>query len=95
MKIKDESVLSFYSKKDIVQKITNIYQITIVLLLNEGFKFWFFQKKSLIGNIIWLFEIVQAKNETVGLNLTWAHNLFVRWASRFPILGHSRHRDSK
>ena len=26
------------------------------LLLNEGFKIWFFQRQSLIGNIIWLFK---------------------------------------
>lgn len=59
MKINDESVLSFYPKKDIVQKIRNNYQITIELL-NEGLKFGFLKKKkkSLIENIIWLFEII-------------------------------------
>ena len=29
------------------------------------------------------------------LNLTWAHNLFIKWASGFLTLGRSRHRDSK
>ena len=37
---------------------------------------------------------VGARNETVRLNLTWAHNLFIKWALGFPTLG-SRHRDSK
>lgn len=60
MKINDESVISFYPKKDIVHKIRNIYQITRELL-NEGLKFGFLKKKkkkSLIENIIWLFEII-------------------------------------
>ena len=39
--------------------------------------------------------IVRAGNETIGLSLTWAHNLFIRWALGFPTLGRSRHRDSK
>ena len=38
---------------------------------------------------------VGAGNKTVGLELTWAHNLFVEWASRFSTLGRSRHRNSK
>ena len=40
-------------------------------------------------------DIVGTRDETVGLELTWAHNLFVEWASRFSTLGRSRHRDSK
>ena len=38
---------------------------------------------------------VRVGNETVGLNLTWAHNLFIGWALGFPTLGRSRHRNSK
>ena len=47
------------------------------------------------GIFIFLIRTVHARNETVGLELTWAQNLFVEWASGFPTLGHSRHRDSK
>ena len=39
--------------------------------------------------------IVRAGNETVGLNLTWAHNLFIGWALGFPTLDRSRNRNSK
>jgi len=34
-------------------------------------------------------------NEIIGPNLTWAHNLFMKWVLGFPTLGHSRYRDSK
>ena len=42
-----------------------------------------------------MFMFVHAGNETIGLNLTWAHNLFIGWALGFPTLGSSRHRNSK
>ena len=42
-----------------------------------------------------LITSVRTGNETIGLNHTWAHNLFIRWALGFPTLGRSRHRDSK
>ena len=42
-----------------------------------------------------VFVVVGTRGETVGLELTWAHNLFVEWASLFPTLGRSRQRDSK
>ena len=35
-------------------------------------------------------KTVGTRDETVGPELTWAHNLFVEWASRFPTLGRSR-----
>ena len=38
---------------------------------------------------------MRTRGETVGFELTWAHNLFVEWASRFPTLDRSRQRDSK
>ena len=38
---------------------------------------------------------MRTRDETVGLELTWVHNLFVEWVSRFPTLGRSQHRDSK
>ena len=38
---------------------------------------------------------VRTGNEVIGLNLTWAHNLFMKWVLGFPTLGRSRHRDSK
>ena len=34
-------------------------------------------------------------NEVIGLNFTWTHNLFIRWALGFPTLSRSRHRDLK
>ena len=46
------------------------------------------------GGILVIFS-VRAGNETVGLNLTWAHNLFIGWALGFPTLGCSRHKNSE
>ena len=46
-------------------------------------------------NIFFGIISVRVGNETVGLNLTWAHNLFIGWALGFPTLGRSQHRNSK
>ena len=43
---------------------------------------------------VWI-PFVRTKNEVIGLNLTWAHNLFMKWVLGFLTLGHFRHRDSK
>ena len=39
--------------------------------------------------------LVRAENETIGPNLTWAHNLFIGWTFGFPTLGRSRYRNSE
>ena len=43
---------------------------------------------------VWI-PFVRTGNEVIGLNLTWAHNLFMKLFLGFLTLGHFRHKDSK
>ena len=56
---------------------------------------WLNRSVTTINATLQILDIVRAENETVGLNLTWAHNLFIEWALGFPTLGRSQHRNSE
>ena len=72
-----------------------IFSIRVLKLLRM-FYLYFSNFKMFHLNLNFLKIVsVRAWNETVGFNLTWAHNLFIGWALGFPTLGRSRHRNSE